>query len=250
MSQPRQSRALVIVNTDFWSSDGDAAFGTRRGAKREAEKLFNALSRLNYAVELVHNKTAKEIEDLYLQERCREHGEYFVSIISSHGEEGVVFGCDSEPVKLSRVFQILSSEKCPVLRKIPKIFFIQACRGRELDQGVVVECDSGEPNPEWLLDFPSIPPQTVVTFACSPGYVAFLNPAGSMFLQALLKVLEGEERHLELIRLLTRVNGQVALHCQARGTYEGCKQMPCFVTNLLEEVFPFSVPITEEAGGV
>ena len=67
MSQARQSRALVIVNTDFRSSDGDAVFGTRRGAKREAEKLSNVLSRLNYKVKLTHNKTAKEIEDLYRQ---------------------------------------------------------------------------------------------------------------------------------------------------------------------------------------
>ncbi|NXN72526.1 CASP3 protein, partial [Himantopus himantopus] len=240
MSQPRQSRALVIVNTHFHSGDGDMTFGTRKGAKREAEKLSTALSRLNYEVKLMHNKTAKEIEDLYQQECRREHGEYFVSIISSHGEEGVIFGCDSEPVKLTRIFQILSSKKCPVLTKIPKIFFIQACRGRELDQGVVVECDSGKPKPDSFSDYLSIPPQTVVMFACSPGYVAFLNISGSMFLQALLKVLEGEERHLALNRLMTRINWEVAVCCQARGTYEGCKEMPCFVTNLLQEVFPFS----------
>ncbi|NXT92529.1 CASP3 protein, partial [Anhinga rufa] len=244
MSQPRQSQALVIVNTDFHSSDGDVVFGTRRGAKREAERLSNILSRLNYKVKLMHNKTAKEIEDLYQQECYCEHGEYFVSIISSHGEEGVIFGCDSEPVKLTRIFRILSSEKCPVLTKIPKIFFIQACRGQEFDQGVAVECDSREPEPgckpDCFSDYISIPPQTVVMFACSPGYVAFLNISGSMFLQALLKVLEGEERHLALNRLMTRINWEVAFRCQARGTYEGCKEMPCFITNLLQEVFPFS----------
>ncbi|XP_075030741.1 caspase-7-like [Calonectris borealis] len=254
MSQPRQSRALVVVNTNFCSSGGDVVLGSRGGAKREAEKLSNVLARLNYKVKLMHNKTAKEIEDLYRQERCCEHGEYFVSIISSHGEEGVIFGCDSEPVKLTRIFQILSSEKCPVLTKIPKIFFIQACRGGEFDQGVVVECDSGEPKaerePDCFSEYLSIPPQTVVMFACSPGYVAFLNVFGSMFLQALLKVLEGEERHLALNRLMTRVNWEVAFHCQARGTYQGCKEMPCFVTNLLQEVFPFSAPILEEADGV
>ncbi|NXS42358.1 CASP3 protein, partial [Balaeniceps rex] len=240
MAQPRQSRALVIVNTNFYSSDGEVGLGTRRGAKREAEKLSTVLSRLDYKVKLMHNKTAEEIEDLYRQERCHEHGEYFVSIISSHGEEGIVFGCDSEPVKLTRIFQILSSEKRPLLTKIPKIFFIQACRGTEFDQGVVLECDSGEPEPDCFSGYLSIPPQTVVMFACSPGYGAFLNIAGSMFLQALLKVLEGEERHLALNRLLTRVSWEVAFRCQARGTYEGCKEMPCFVTNLLQEVFPFS----------
>ncbi|KFQ38850.1 Caspase-3, partial [Mesitornis unicolor] len=161
---------------------------------------------------------------------------------SSHGDEGVVFGCDSEPLKLTWIFQVLSSGECPVLSKIPKIFFIQACRGAQLDPGVLVECDSAgtQCEPDGFTEFLSMPPQTVVMFACSPGYVAFLRPSGSMFLQAVLQALRGEQRHLSLHRLLTRVTGEVAFNCQARGTYEGCKEMPCFVTNLLQDVFPFS----------
>ncbi|NWX47240.1 CASP3 protein, partial [Steatornis caripensis] len=244
MAQPRQSRALIIVNTKFCSSNGAVVLETRKGARREAEELSRVLSHLNYTVKLMYNKTAKEIEDLYRQECCCEHGEYFVTIISSHGKEGIVFGCDVEPVKLTRIFQILSLEDCPVLTKIPKIFFIQACQGENFDLGVAVECDSRQAEPEREPDSFSIclalPPQTVVMFACSPGYVAFLNVSGSMFLQALLTVLKGEERHLALNRLLTRINWQVACCCQARGTYEGCKEMPCFITNLLQEVFPFS----------
>ncbi|NXN43050.1 CASP3 protein, partial [Rhinoptilus africanus] len=240
MSQARQSWALIIVNTDFCGSNSNTVLGTWRGARREAEQLSNTLSRLNYQVELRHNKTAKEMEELYQQECHREHGDYFVSIISSHGETGVIFGCDSEPVKLTRIFQILSSKKCPVLTKIPKIFFIQSCRGGEFDQGVMVECDSGEPEPDGFSDYLSTPPQTIVMFACSPGYVAFFNIFGSMFLQALLRVLEGEEHHLALNHLMTRINWEVAFHCQDRGTYQGSKEMPCFVTNLLQEVFPFS----------
>ncbi|NWR61231.1 CASP3 protein, partial [Bucorvus abyssinicus] len=240
MSLPRQSRALVIVNTEFRGSNGEELLGARRGAKREAEKLSRMLSRLNYQVTLAHNKTAEEIEELYQREGGRQHGRFFVSVISSHGDEGLVFGCDAQPLKLSRVF---SSGNCPALAQIPKIFFIQACRGRELDPGVMVECDGGEPEPGCCSGYLSIPPQTAVMFACSPGYVAFLNLCGSMFLQALLKVLEGEERHLALNRLLTRVTGEVALRCQARGTYQGCKEMPCFITNLRQEVFPFAVPL-------
>ncbi|KAM6369828.1 LOW QUALITY PROTEIN: caspase-3-like [Pluvialis apricaria] len=216
MSQPRQSLALVIVNTDFHSSNGDVSSAPRKGAKREAEKLSTKLSQLNYEVKLMHNKTAKEIEDLYQQECCCEHGEYFVSIISSHGEEGVILGCDSEPVKLTRIFQILSSKKVPgAHQKSPKSSLSRWRKqswgklmttvvpaglpgARIRPRGVVVECDSREPEPDGFSDYLSSPPQTAVMFACSPGYVAFLNIFGSMFLQALLKVLEGEERHLAL----------------------------------------------------
>ncbi|XP_040394319.1 caspase-7-like [Cygnus olor] len=240
MAQARQSRALIIVNTDFCSSASDEALGARRGAKREAEKLSNALSELNYEVKLMHNRTAKEMEDLYQQECSCEHGDFFVSIISSHGEEGAVFGSDCKPLKLTRIFRILSPQNCPVLAERPKVFFIQACRGGTLDQGVFLETDGGQPEPCSFSEYLRIPPNTAVMFACSPGYGAFLNPSGSSFLQALLRALDGEERSLALSRLATRLNGDVALHFQARGTYEGCKQMPCFVTNLPWEVFPFS----------
>lgn len=67
MSRPRQSRALIIVNTDFCSSDGDMGLRPRRGARREAEKLSRVLAQLSYRVKLLHNRTAKEMEDLYQQ---------------------------------------------------------------------------------------------------------------------------------------------------------------------------------------
>ncbi|XP_035201114.1 caspase-3-like isoform X2 [Oxyura jamaicensis] len=240
MAQARQSRALIIVNTDFCSSAGEEALGARRGAKREAEKLSKALSELNYEVKLMHNRTAKEMEDLYQQECSHKHGDFFVSIISSHGEEGAVFGSDCKPLKLTRIFQVLSPQNCPVLAERPKVFFIQACRGDALDQGVFLETDGGQPEPCSFSDYLRIPPNTAVMFACSPGYGAFLNLSGSRFLQALLRALDGEERGLALGRLATRLNRDVALRFQARGTYKGCMQMPCFVTNLTREVFPFS----------
>lgn len=48
-----------------------------------------------------------------------------MSIISSHGEEGAVLGCDCRPLRLSRIFHILSAQNCPVLAERPKVFFIQ-----------------------------------------------------------------------------------------------------------------------------
>ena len=103
---------------------------------------------------------------------------------------------------------------------------------------------------------PSLPPAITAFLPLHPtGYGAFLNPAGSMFLQALLAALAGEERSLALSRMATRLNAAVALGCQARGAYEGCKQMPCFVTNLPWDVFPFSaageaLPSTDMQGGM
>ncbi|CAM5127552.1 unnamed protein product [Natator depressus] len=241
--QQRKNRAVIIVNYEFHSRAESLL--PRKGAKREADKLFKALSKLNYAVKLHYDQTAKEIEEIYEQESREEHGDCFVSILSSHGEEGAIYDCRGELVKLTRIFQMLSPQRCPVLAGKPKIFFIQACRGNKMDPGVWVETDSAQPSADSFSHYLSIPDSTAVMFACSPGYSAFLNPLGSMFLQTLLEFLEGDERHLELARLMTRISWKVAFHCEAKGQYKGNKEMPCFVTNMVREVYPFSTQTTE-----
>ncbi|CAM4684995.1 unnamed protein product [Lepidochelys olivacea] len=241
--QQRKNRAVIIVNYEFHSRT--ESLSPRKGAKREADKLFKALSKLNYAVKLHYDQTAQEIEEIYQQESREEHGDCFVSILSSHGEEGAIYDCRGELVKLTRIFQMLSPQRCPVLAGKPKIFFIQACRGNKMDPGVWVETDSARPPADSFSHYLSIPDSTAVMFACSPGYSAFLNPLGSMFLQTLLEFLEGDERHLELARLMTRISWKVAFHCEAKGQYKGNKEMPCFVTNMVREVYPFSIQTTE-----
>ncbi|XP_050796245.1 caspase-7-like [Gopherus flavomarginatus] len=241
--QQRKNRAVIIVNYAFCSRT--EPLQPRKGAKREADKLFKALSKLNYAVKLYYDQAAKDIEEIYRQESREEHGDCFVSILSSHGEEGAIYDCWGELVKLTRIFQILLPRRCPVLAGKPKIFFIQACRGNVTDPGVWVETDSGRPPADSFSHYLSIPDSTAVMFACSPGYSAFLNPLGSMFLQTLLEFLEGDERHLELARLMTRISWKVAFHCEAKGPHQGHKEMPCFVTNMVREVYPFSTQTTE-----
>uniref|UniRef100_A0A8C4VKH3 Caspase-7-like n=1 Tax=Gopherus evgoodei TaxID=1825980 RepID=A0A8C4VKH3_9SAUR len=121
--QQRKNRAVIIVNYAFCSRT--EPLQPRKGAKREADKLFKALSKLNYAVKLYYDQAAKDIEEIYRQESREEHGDCFVSILSSHGEEGAIYDCWEELVKLTRIFQILSPQRCPVLAGKPKIFFIQ-----------------------------------------------------------------------------------------------------------------------------
>ena len=68
-----------------------------------------------------------------------------------------------------------------------------------------------------------------------------MHPLGSVFIQTLCDLLEEDGgRDLEINRIMTRLNYQVAFHFQARGReLAGKKEMPCFVTRLTKEVYPF-----------
>lgn len=76
---------------------------------------------------------------------------------------------------------------------------------------------------------------------CFEGYGAFMHPLGSVLIQTLCDLLEKEGGpDLEITKLLTRLNYQVAYNFQSRGKkLGGKKQMPCFVTRFTREVFPF-----------
>ncbi|KAJ6658696.1 hypothetical protein lerEdw1_019856, partial [Lerista edwardsae] len=238
MSRPKKSRALLIVNSYFYGSTSQR-LSPRPGAEREARRLCRTLSDCNYEVQLCSDLTAKEIEDVYERECDADHGDYFVSILSSHGEEGVIFDCEGQPVPLTQIFQAVSPPRCHKLAGKPKIFFIQACRGEQIDRGVWVETDSAEPQADSFSHYLSIPENTAVMFASSPGYAAFINQWESMLLGAFQELLNGEERDLELTRLMTRISGNVAMR-EARGQHGGGKEMPCFVTTMLKEVYPFA----------
>lgn len=84
-------------------------------------------------------------------------------------------------------------------------------------------------------------PTDVRTLYVFVGYAAFMHPLGSVFIQTFCDLLENEGgSDLEITRLMTRLNHQVAYNFQARGkVLGGKKQMSCFVTRFTREVYPF-----------
>lgn len=69
-----------------------------------------------------------------------------------------------------------------------------------------------------------------------------MSPSGSIFLQTFCSLLDEEDhQNLELTRLMTRLAHRVAYSFQAKGQmYDGKKEMPCLLTRLTREVFPFA----------
>ncbi|XP_040201997.1 caspase-7-like [Rana temporaria] len=234
-------RALIISMTEFHSRPGGKGMtlDPRKGAMRDTNRLFQILSRLGFEVTLSIDASAREIREIYRKEREIPQGDCFINIISSHGEEGVIYDFHGEQVYLRDLYDLLSPENCPALAGVPKLFFIQACRGMALDQGVFLETDGAPPQISAFSHIDFIPRDTVVVFASSEGYAAFQNPLGSIFLQTLCNMLDGKEKDLEITQLLTRLNHLVAYNFESRGTYGGYKEMPCFITNLTRDLHPF-----------
>ena len=56
----------------------------------------------------------------------------FVLVLLTHGSRGSVFGIDGEKVPIDEITTLFDGSHCPQLRNKPKLFFVQACQGREL----------------------------------------------------------------------------------------------------------------------
>ncbi|XP_071322245.1 caspase-7-like isoform X2 [Trachinotus anak] len=231
------NRAVLVSVAEF---DPGVKLGRRPGAKKDAKRLHRTLSKLGFKVDIHSDLCSDEIYELFLEESRRPVKDCFLAVLSSHGEEGCVFGADGKPVRLSHLFSFFDNE---CMEKKAKLFLVQACRGGGLDDGV--EVDSADDTSECSFSqHPSVPVDTAVMYATAPGYGAFMHPLGSVFLQTFCTLLEKEgNRNLELTRLMTRLSHSVAYTFQAKGReLGGKKEMPCLLTRLTREVFPFAEP--------
>ncbi|GFO26430.1 caspase-3 [Plakobranchus ocellatus] len=86
----------------------------------------------------------KEILKRQVLDKDHSNHDSFILVILSHGEKGVVFGIDGrldeksqKPEDCLQVLEI-RKEVCrvPSLLNKPKLIFIQACRGKERDEGL------------------------------------------------------------------------------------------------------------------
>ena len=68
------------------------------------------------------------------QERCstvHRYADAFVLVLLTHGSSGSIFGTDGEKVSIDDITTKFDGSHCPHLQNKPKMFFIQACQGRE-----------------------------------------------------------------------------------------------------------------------
>uniref|UniRef100_A0A8C1DJC5 Caspase 7, apoptosis-related cysteine peptidase n=1 Tax=Cyprinus carpio carpio TaxID=630221 RepID=A0A8C1DJC5_CYPCA len=142
MSHRRIGKCIIINNKNF---DEKTGMNVRNGTDRDAGELFKCFTNLGFEVTIYNDQTCKNMEWLLKKVSEEDHSDRscFACILLSHGEEGMIYGTDGAmPIKSMTSF--FRGDMCKSLLGKPKLFFIQACRGSEFDDGV--QTDSGPPN--------------------------------------------------------------------------------------------------------
>lgn len=242
MSHRRIGKCIIINNKNFEERTG---MNVRNGTDRDAGELFKCFKDLGFEVCIYNDQTCKNMDRLLKEVSEEDHSDSscFACVLLSHGEEGMVYGTDGAmPIK--SMTSLFKGDVCKSLVGKPKLFFIQACRGSEFDDGV--QTDSGPPNDMIETDASprhKIPVEADFLFAYStvPGYYSWRNPGrGSWFVQALCNVLDEFGKQLEIMQILTRVNYMVATNFESWSEdprFSEKKQIPCVVSMLTKELY-------------
>ncbi|XP_068616144.1 caspase-2 [Brachionichthys hirsutus] len=271
ISSPR-GFALVISNVTF---DPCAApdLGPRKGGEVDDEVLRKVFTELDYVVTVHRDLSAQSIRKC-IENFCQLPGHRAVDscvvCLLSHGVEGAIYGTDGELLQLDWVFEAFDNSHCPLLQNKPKMFFIQACRGDEMDCGVEQidgpartcspSCEQRDAGREGEGDTDSrngggdgrprnkLPQRSdmICGFASLKGQTsctaAMRNTRkGSWFIQELNTALRLHARDTHLADILVQVNCSIKKReANAPGTaYHCCKEMSEFTSSLCKDLFLF-----------
>ncbi|KAM6398364.1 LOW QUALITY PROTEIN: caspase-10 [Pluvialis apricaria] len=229
MDGPHRGFVLFINNVVF-----DRSFRRWKGSCKDAEELERVFKWLGLDVKTYKNLTSQEIKDLMRTwQHLEDHKDRdcFICCILSHGESGAIYGKDEELVSIRTIMSHFTATQCPQLAEKPKLFFIQACQGKQIQRPVYVEADARIPDlpsmQQNISPSESIPEEAdfLLGMATIDGYASFRHiQQGAWYIQALCSKLQLlVPRGEDILSILTEVNEDVGRRVDRLGTK---KQMP------------------------
>ncbi|XP_060912553.1 caspase-3a [Labrus mixtus] len=233
LKYPSIGHCIIINNKNF---DRRTGMNQRNGTDIDAANAMKVFSKLGYKAKVYNDLSVEHMKQVLISASKEDHSCYasFVCVLLSHGDEGVFFGTDGS-VELKYLTSLFRGDRCKSLVGKPKLFFIQACRGTDLDGGI--ETDSGE---EGTTRIP-VEADFLYAFSTAPGYYSWRNTmTGSWFMQSLCEMMSKYGRELELQHIMTRVNHKVAVEFESISNSPGFnakKQIPCIVSMLTKEMY-------------
>lgn len=246
MTSSQRGLCLIINNVQF---DLDV-LQQRKGSDMDAFRFKDIFKQLGFCVESKRNLTAEKMKAAFKQvsARCMSKHDAVIVILLSHGTESGVYGVDGLEVDLNDILSYFDNKKCKQMMGKPKVFIVQACRGRLADYGVRdTQTFFSQPDTQsftqpsqpsqltQLNDSPRIsrwsevdknhnPTRTdmVLCFSCQTGFVSTRNEEeGSWLGASLASHLQNEAHRKHLIEIFNMVSRDV----RKRRSVNGHKQV-------------------------
>lgn len=138
-------------------------------------------------------------------------------VFLSHGEAGDLIVARDGTFPLYPIMQKFTANQLPEMATRPKIFLVQACRGKGIDQGQYI---SNISTPDFLDSTGGEGSQTIkypnyadiaIGFSSHHGHFAHRNKRGSWYIQEFCNVIENiDPNENDLIDIFVKTNKRVA----------------------------------------
>ncbi|XP_034490815.1 caspase-8 [Drosophila innubila] len=225
---------LLIINQHSFHQDvsddlrpllPDVKLWRREGTDVDKERLSEVFSALGYRVEAHNNVDHLAMLEL-IRTACSRSmlRDSLIVCILSHGFEGAVYGCDSIPVRIDDIKNVLCADEN--LYDKPKFLIIQACQQNGKN------CQTRNVNA--TTRSPSQHANMVVAMSTVPGFVALRHSVnGSWFIQTLCDAVEQHAASEHVLDIFTRTIGEVS---QKRGD-KNQEMLPSVTSTLQQKVY-------------
>ena len=210
--RPGASGFAVIISNDYSSTP---RLETLTGTRKDAQNMDAALQSLNVVTHCEHNISKSRLMQLLREAaQCKDYprdSKCIIFIFSGHGlDSNQVYMQDGSLVKINDVIQQFLPTRAPTIANIPKLFFIDACRGDREMQGVTVprgvELRDRGGNDATL----HVPPEGnfLVAYSTMPYFQAYeCKGQGGIWMSILAHKITSSSRSIE--NILTEVNEEL-----------------------------------------
>ncbi|KXJ69202.1 caspase-1-like [Aedes albopictus] len=248
MNGTKRGKVLIFNQVSF----EDPSYEERDGTHQDVKRLFNVLPRLGFSKEditVYEDYSYSEINRIAVKLEYDEdlkQADCLMVFILTHGEEGDRLMAQDDSYNLHKFLENFTPTSLNSMAGKPKLFFIQACRGRKLDRGVLlrttlIQADCGRD----MVDSHSevyIHPEfadLLVVMSSHHGHQSFRNESGSWFIQEFCNVIESCEslKTTSIYDILTETNNGVSQRISnSDGDRNKKKQIPSFYSTLTKKL--------------
>ena len=241
MSTYPRGSAIVINNEKFKAESG---LKDRPGTEKDGKALQHLFTSSGFVTTIFNDLTAGRMQQVLQSYEQRNHTKaqcLIVAILTHGGKGGSLYGVDGGLVKVKTLTEFFTGRKCRSLVGKPKLFFIQACRGKKHDSAVrgYEETDSFQQTNETSdgLKEVILPSQSdfLLSFSTVEGYVSWRDAEyGTWYVRDLVEVFTKKAGKEHLLDMLTMVNDKVS---KRSASEDGSKQTSSVKTELRKKLY-------------
>ncbi|XP_054847782.1 caspase-14-like [Eublepharis macularius] len=191
----------------------------RLGAGNDIMVVREMAAKFGFTLEECINPTGDKITESVIEFRdsinkFAEDVSCCLVVLMSHGNgSGQILGRDMKPVSVEKIFEYFNNIECPKLQKKPKIFIIQACRGKERDFGVKADSEPmDDSNDDDFASSRKLPTASdyYIIYSSQKGYISLrCQDTGSPMITTMKKVISEHGLEWHIGDIFTKVNSKL-----------------------------------------